>query len=148
MVKKIFLFLLVAFIVIQFFHPAKNQSTQILASDITHVAPMSDSVLDILKVTCFDCHSNNTRYPWYNNIQPVAWWLNNHIEEGKEHLNFSEFGNLPVAKQKKKLNGVAKLIEKDKMPLSSYTLIHKDAILDAHQKEMVITWARDAASKL
>lgn len=145
MVKKIFLFLLVVFIIIQFIHPEKNQSTQILASDITHVVAVPDSVMGILKVACYDCHSNNTRYPWYNNIQPVAWWLHSHIKDAKEGLNFSEFGNYAPAKKKKRFNGIAKLIDKDEMPLSSYTLIHRDAKLDARQKEMMISWAKNSA---
>ena len=103
MVKKVLIFLLVVFIIIQFFRPEKNQNDQILASDITHVVTVPDSVMGILKVACYDCHSNNTRYPWYNNIQPVAWWMKDHIDEGKRELNFSEFGKRPPAKQVKKL---------------------------------------------
>lgn len=144
MKKKIILALVVILIVIQFFHPKKNQSTEILATDITKVTTVPDDVLTILKVACYDCHSNNTRYPWYNNIQPVAWWLNNHLKEGKERLNFSTFGDYTAEKSAKKLRGIAKVIEKDEMPLTSYTLIHRDAILNEAQKELVMSWAKNA----
>lgn len=144
MAKKIIIFLIVVFIVIQFFRPAKNQSNQLLSTDITNVTTVPDSVLHLLKIACYDCHSNNTGYPWYNNIQPVYWWMNKHIQNGKKRLNFSTFGNYGLKKASKKMKGIAKVIEKDEMPLSSYTLIHRDAILDEHQKELVVNWAKQA----
>ncbi len=144
MKKKILIVLLAAFIIIQFFHPAENKSSEILATDITKVATVSDSVLGILKVACYDCHSNNTRYPWYNNIQPVAWWLNNHVKEGKQRLNFSEFGSYDSTKAAKKFKGIAREIQSGDMPLSSYTLIHRDAILADAKKALVVNWAKHA----
>lgn len=142
--RKIALSILLILIVIQFFQPQKNQSTELLAADITKVTNVPDDVLTILKTSCYDCHSNNTVYPWYNNLQPVAWWLNNHIKEGKERLNFSEFGNYTFDKSRKKLRGIAREIEEGEMPLSSYTLIHRNAILDDAQKKLVIDWAKSA----
>ena len=145
MKKKIsFLIIVALLVIIQFFHPAKNQSSELLVTDITKVTTVPDDVLQLLKVTCYDCHSNNTRYPWYNNIQPVAWWLNRHIIEGKQRLNFSIFGGYRSEKAAKKLRGIAKVIEKDEMPLSSYTLIHRDAILNEAQKELIINWTKGA----
>lgn len=144
MKKKIALAFVAILIVIQFFHPAKNQSTEVLATDITKVTAVPDSVLQILKVACYDCHSNNTIYPWYNNIEPVAWWLNHHVEEGKEHLNFSTFGDYTAEKAAKKMKGIAREIEKGDMPLSSYTVIHKNAILSEAQKQAVINWTKSA----
>ena len=145
--RKIALFILLILIVIQFFQPKKNQSTELLAADITRVSDIPDDVLKILKTSCYDCHSNNTVYPWYNNIQPVAWWLNNHVKEGKERLNFSEFGNYTPEKIEKKKRGIIKDIEEGEMPLTSYTLIHRNAILDEAQKDLVINWVKNAAIK-
>jgi len=99
--KKTFIGLIIAFVIIQFFHPQKNLATTKSEKDITTMYPVPDSVLHILQKACFDCHSNNTRYPWYFNIQPVAWWMNDHITEAKGDLNFSEFGNRPLPKQAK-----------------------------------------------
>ena len=144
MKKKIALVIVAILIIIQFFHPKKNQSTEILATDITKVTTVPDNVLQILKIACYDCHSNNTAYPWYNNIQPVAWWLNNHVNEGKERLNFSTFGDYTTEKATKKMRGIAKVIEKDEMPLTSYTLIHRNAILDETQKQLVLNWSKSA----
>jgi hypothetical protein len=138
--KRIFLVLLLAFIVIQFFRPEKNISTGISANDITTKYAVPQEVQDILKTSCYDCHSNNTRYPWYNNIQPVAWWLKNHIDEGKRGLNFSEFTTYRIGKQYRRLDDINKEIKEGGMPLSSYTLIHTDAKLSDQQKLAIASW--------
>ena len=139
--KRLFLVLLLAFIVIQFFRPEKNISTVTSANDITTKYAVPADVQTILKTSCYDCHSNNTAYPWYNNIQPVAWWLKNHIDEGKKELNFSEFASYRIGRQYRKLDEVNKQIKEGEMPLSSYTLIHTNAKLNEQQKLAVATWA-------
>ncbi len=147
-IKKGFVWLLAAFLVIQFIHPARNENTTVSAKDIDVLYPVPDSVKLVLQKACMDCHSNNTRYPWYNKIQPVAWWLNDHINEGKGELNFSEFGTRTPEKQAKKLRKVAKEVQEGGMPLSSYTWIHKDAKLTAQEKDMLINWANGLADKI
>ena len=133
--------LLIIFIAIQFIRPAKNRSEGISANDISTKYPVPDSVQAILKVACYDCHSNNTRYPWYEEIQPVAWWLNNHIKDGKRGLNFSEFTSYRIKKQFHRLDDINKQVKKNEMPLSSYTLIHTDAKLTEGQKLAIAAWA-------
>ena len=145
--RKILLSILLVLIVIQFFHPSKNQSTELLSTDITKVHNVPETVMTILKTSCYDCHSNNTVYPWYNNIQPVAWWLNNHVKEGKDHLNFSDFGSYPEKKAKHKLQEVKEVIEENEMPLTSYTIIHRDAQLNDTQKKQVIDWVNSTGVK-
>jgi len=140
LLKRFFLFLLLVFIVIQFFRPAKNKADGISANDITTKYAVPEDVQNILKVSCYDCHSNNTSYPWYNNIQPVAWWLNNHIKEGKRELNFSEFASYRIGKQYRKLDAINSEVKKDGMPLSSYTLIHTNAKLSEQQKSAIANW--------
>lgn len=139
--KKIFLFLLIVLIAIQFIRPAKNHSDKVSPNDITLHYTVPDTVLAILKTSCYDCHSNNTRYPWYNRVQPVAWWLNNHVREGKRELNFSEFASYPLTKQAKKLKNTVKQVKGGGMPLDSYLWIHKDAKLEQGQKDTLIQWA-------
>ncbi|MBK9328002.1 MAG: heme-binding domain-containing protein [Sphingobacteriales bacterium] len=145
--RKILLSILLALIVIQFFHPVKNQDAELLSTDITKVHPVPEDVLTILKTSCYDCHSNNTVYPWYNNIQPVAWWLSNHVKEGKEHLNFSDFGSYPEKKAKHKLQEVKEAIEENEMPLTSYTIIHRNAALNDAQKKLVLDWVNSTGVK-
>jgi heme-binding protein len=141
MIKKILMVLLALLIIIQFFRPAKNISTTAAPNDIALHFTVPDNVHDVLKKSCYDCHSNNTAYPWYNNIQPVAWWLQNHVSEGKHELNFNEFASYPAKKQYHKLKSIIDSQNDGWMPLDSYLWIHKDAILDKEQKESLIKWA-------
>jgi hypothetical protein len=141
--KKILILLLIAFIVIQFFHPGKNSSAAAPVNSVSKNFPVPDDVAQILAVACYDCHSNNTRYPWYSHIQPVAWWLNNHIQEGKKHLDFDEFATYPLRRQYGKFDQTIKVIKKDEMPLPSYLIIHRDAVLSPEQKEKVIAWSKN-----
>ena len=138
--KRTFQILLLAFIVIQFIRPAKNKSDGISANDITKAYPVPENVQAILKSSCYDCHSNNTVYPWYSQIQPVAWWLNNHIQDGKKELNFSEFASYRIGRQYRKLDEVNKQVKEDEMPLESYLWIHKYAKLDDAQKLTLANW--------
>jgi hypothetical protein len=132
----------IVLIAIQFVRPAHNISSQILATDISKTVKISDSVQAVLKKACYDCHSNNTDYPWYSNIQPVGWFLANHVSEGKRHLNFSEFGSYTQRRQSSKLNDVANEVQDGGMPLSSYKLMHKNARLTADEKRLIINWAQ------
>lgn len=146
--KRIAAGLLATLVVIQFFHPAKNISTATSANDIERLYPLSDSVHNVLQRACYDCHSNNTKYPWYFNIQPVAWWMAHHVEDGKEELNFSEFGKYTLAKRAKKLKKSAREVEEGEMPLDSYTWIHKEAVLSASEKQMIIAWAKQLSQQI
>ncbi len=138
--KKILILLIIIFIVIQFIRPPKNIAAGISANDITsHYAVPSD-VQSILKKACYDCHSNNTVYPWYANIQPVYWWLNRHIHDGKEHLNFSEFTAYPISRQYKKLDDISDEVKQGDMPLPAYTYEHVNARLTPQEKEKIFTW--------
>jgi len=141
MFKKIFLFLLVVFIIIQFFHPKPNKSTGDQPNYIGNVYSVPDDVKTILQKACNDCHSNNTRYPWYSNVQPVDWWLTNHIRDGKKRLNFDEYISKRLRYQYGKMDETIDLVKKGGMPLKSYTWIHKDAILTDVEKNKLIAWA-------
>ncbi len=138
--KRFFQLLLLALIVIQFFRPAKNKSEGVSKNDITTLYSVPQDVQDILKRSCNDCHSNNTVYPWYAEVQPVAWWLNDHIQDGKKDLNFSEFATYRLRRQYKKLEEINELVKENKMPLNSYLWIHTDAKLNDQQKLTLANW--------
>jgi len=121
----------------------RNQSSEVLATDFIRTFNPTDSIETLLKTSCYDCHSNHTVYPWYNKIQPVSWFLEDHIKEAKKELNFSEFGAYSNRKQKSKLRSIVSQIRDDKMPLSSYTLIHRDARLSDSQKSLLENWLND-----
>lgn len=144
MLKKILLALLAIFVIIQFFRPAKNQSAGPHANNIETKYAVPADVKNILERACYDCHSNNTKYPWYNNIQPVAWWLSAHVKDGKEELNFDEFTNKSTRFQYRKLEEVEEQVREGEMPLPSYTIIHKDAILTEAEKNALYAWAASA----
>ena len=132
--------LLIAVVVIQFVQPARNKSGQALQTDITRVYPVPANIQALFKSACYDCHSNNTRYPWYSHIQPVGWWLTHHINEGKEELNFSDFGSYSFKRRMSKLRSIENSINDGSMPLLSYTLLHKDARLTEEEKRLIIAW--------
>lgn len=142
MIKKILIMLLIALVIIQFIHPAKNQSAGDQANAITKAYPVPQEVADILKVSCNDCHSNNTQYPWYNNIQPVAWWLKDHVDGGKKELNFDEFATYQPKQVQRKMHAIIEQVKEGEMPLNSYLWIHKDAVLNEVQKTTIINWAQ------
>jgi hypothetical protein len=141
MKRKILLVLLVIFILIQIIRPEKNISSTASPNDIAAHHNVPADVLNILKRSCYDCHSNNTIYPWYNNIQPVAWWMADHVKGGKRELNFSEFAAYSAREQHHRLRALIGQVKKDEMPMDSYLWIHKYAKLNDAQKNAVIAWA-------
>ena len=145
---KIWLPVLVVFIIIQFIQPARNKSSVLLATDISKTLNIPGTVQAILKKACYDCHSNNTDYPWYVNIQPVGWLMSRHIREGKADLNFSEFANYSTRKQLSKLTGIANSIKDDNMPLSSYKLMHKNSRLSKDEKALLINWIQQSKATI
>lgn len=147
-VKIIALILLVAFIAIQFFPTQRNESDSVPNSDFLLVNNSSKEISSILKESCYDCHSNNTKYPWYNKIQPAAWLLEDHIKEGKKELNFNEWNDLSDRRKNSKLKSIINQIKDDEMPPSSYTLIHRNAILDKSEKELVIDFMKQIKDSL
>ena len=138
--KRTFQVLLLAFVVIQFFRPAKNKAEGISNKDISKIYAVPADVGTILKTSCYDCHSNNTVYPWYAQVQPVAWWLNTHIVDAKKDLNFSEFAGYSLRKQYHKLEEIDEMVKKGEMPLDSYLWIHKYAKLSDQQKLTIANW--------
>ena len=134
--------LLAAFIVIQFIHPAKNMSKGLQPNTIGNNYAIPADVKTILGKACNDCHSNNTRYPWYAKIQPVDWWMNKHVVDGKKDLNFDEFTNRAPRYQYHKMEEVIEMVKEREMPLKSYTWTHKDARLNSNEREMLTGWAQ------
>lgn len=138
--KRLFQLLILVFIVIQFFRPAKNKAEGINANDISKIYAIPEEVQSILKTSCYDCHSNNTVYPWYAEVQPVAWWLNDHIKHAKADLNFSEFATYRIRRQYRKMEEVNDLVKKGEMPLDSYLWVHWDAKLNDQQRLVIAGW--------
>lgn len=126
----------------QFYRPEKNQAQgDHTAQFVTETNPPHE-VKIILEQTCYDCHSNNTEYPWYNNIAPVSYWLADHVKDGKKHLNFSDWESYSVKKKDHKLEEVIEMVEAGEMPLNEYTWTHDEAKLTEEQRNDIITWVK------
>ena len=151
MKTRILLGLAAIFLVIQAFRPAKNLSAAVPFAgkdDITALHPPPPEVRQILATACYDCHSDHTRYPWYAEIQPVGWWLADHIKDGRRELNFSQFGTYPAKRQVKKLDALCDEVRDRTMPLKSYTFIHRSARLTDAQVAALCQWAEDAHDRI
>ncbi|WP_316815752.1 heme-binding domain-containing protein [Pedobacter nyackensis] len=147
-IKKVLLGLLVIFVIIQFVQPVRNENGQVMPNDISKILATPVQVQGILKKACYDCHSNNTNYPWYAYIQPMHWLLNDHIQSGKKDLNFDEFGNYTPRRQRNKLRAIENSLNDGSMPLFSYTLIHRNAILSEAEKLLIINWVKQSKDSL
>ena len=147
-VKNIVLVLVVAFVGIQFIPTKRNQSDIVPATDFMLVNNVPNNIKSKLQVSCYDCHSNNTNYPWYNKIQPVAWFLEDHIKEGKAELNFSEWDTYSERRKNSKLKSIISQINDDKMPLSSYTIIHKNTKLSERNKKLIVGYVSELRDNL
>lgn len=146
-VKKIALVLLVVLVGMQFYRPEKNQVEGDYVVAFEAETQPSAEVKEILRSACYDCHSDHTQYPWYNNVAPISYWLADHIKEGKEHLNFSDWENYTAKKKDHKLEEVVEEVKKGGMPLKEYTWTHGDARLTQEQIIALVTWADGARAK-
>lgn len=131
---------LIAFIAIQFVRPARNQNGQAVQADISSVYDIPDSTYTLLKNACYDCHSNNTSYPWYSNIHPIGWILASDIKNGKAMLNLSDFGSYSSRRRISKLVDMQNRIKDGTMPLPVYQFMHPDARLTEQDKQLLIDW--------
>lgn len=141
-IKKLLIILLIAFVIAQFFGPEKNEGD--LATIDTFLADTNppEDVKAILKESCFDCHSDVTRYPWYNNITPVNYWLAEHVADGKKHFDVSAWQDYSVKKKDHKLEELIEMVEEKEMPLDSYTWTHSEANLTDSQRNSIMDWAK------
>ena len=141
--KNILTVLLLLFIGIQFIDVQKNISEDQSANAIENYYNVPPKVKSILKTSCYDCHSNNTIYPSYSKLQPVKWWLADHVNSGKRHLNFDEFNSYSREKKLEKLDEIIETIKEGEMPLASYTVIHQDAKLSASDISEIEKWVNE-----
>ena len=146
-IKRIVWFLFIVLVIAQFFRPGKNQGDIGSISTFINETNPPDNVHLILKETCFDCHSDVTRYPWYFNITPINYWMASHIEHGKKHFNMSNWEGNSVKRKDHKFEELIEMVEDKDMPLPSYTWIHTEAKLTNEQIKAVIDWAKQVRLK-
>lgn len=147
MLKKIGYVLFAALIIIQFIRPERNIAQGPFPNDIASRVAIPQEVNTILQQACYDCHSNQTKYPAYAQVQPLNWWIQDHVNEGKQHLNFHEFATYTPKKQKHKLEEVIEVMAEDEMPMKSYRWIHGEARLSKTQKDALVQWAKSSMNQ-
>lgn len=146
---KIFAILAVtAFVVLQFFRIDRANPPIVPGDTLEAAVPVPPDIALILGRSCNDCHSNATLYPWYANVQPMAWFMRGHIDQGRQHLNFSVFNTYSATKKEKKLEEICENVESGEMPLPSYLWIHRDAVLKDTEARALCDWTKQAASNL
>ena len=139
-IRKILIVLLIALVVIQLIPIDRSVPETSDSKDFIYATDPTDEVVVILKTACYDCHSYETRYPWYARVAPVKFWLQDHVEDGRRHLNFSEWADYDTDRQQHKLEELIEEVEERHMPLDSYTWMHKDARLTDNQIQTLINW--------
>ena len=140
MIRKIGLGILAIVFVMQFIRPPRNLAEGISENDISKMYGMPQAIHTIFVQKCYDCHSHNTIYPWYTNVQPVGWWMYRHIQEGREHLDFSVFKTYNDKKAAHKLEEIIEMIREKEMPLKSYLIGHPDARVTANEELAINNW--------
>lgn len=146
-IKIVFLGAIVGFIGIQFFQPARTNPPVIQAETLEATADVPDEVRKILRRSCNDCHSHQTVYPWYAYVAPFSWQVVEHIEVGRDELNFSKWGTYSAKKKDRKLEEICEEVESGRMPHNQYLWIHRDAVLTEQDVELLCNWAKNEKVK-
>ena len=140
--------LLAALVAVQFVPTPRNTGPTEGPSSLVAREKLPGDVQTMLQRACYDCHSNNTKYPWYAAVQPAAWWMNQHVTDGKAELNFSDFARYDTKRTVRKLQAVADEVHDGKMPLKSYLLMHGEARLTDADQARLAKWAEDLADEI
>lgn len=143
--KWIFIILLVLLVLVQFIRIDKTHPEIDKNNDFINIKNPPPEIAQMIKTSCYDCHSYESKYPWYAEVAPVSWYLKNHINEARERVNFSNWADYTKEKAARKLNACAEDVEEEEMPLSSYTLIHGEASLNKEQIKQLGNWFAEQA---
>ena len=146
--KWIVLVLIVVFLGIQFVRPARTNPPVDESQTIFARTQMTPQVAAILDRSCRDCHSHKTVWPWYTNVAPISWWLSNHVNEGRQNLDLSEWGKLDRDRQDRKLRQICDEVSDGVMPLSSYLPMHPHARLSAEDKKTLCDWTEAERARM
>jgi hypothetical protein len=146
--KIVLIVLVIAFVIAQFFRPSRVNPPIVEGEPIEATIAVPNEVNAVLTRSCSDCHSHKTSYPWYSNITPVSFFLVDHIEDGRRHLNFSVWNTYEKRKKLKKLEEIREQIDLGAMPLPSYLWLHRDAALSETDAKLLKDWTFRVESDL
>ncbi len=140
--------LVIFFIIIQFIPNELPEGSFDETKDLLYLEQVPENIQAILKTSCYDCHSNQTEYPWYSHVAPVSWLVIRDIREGRDEVNFSDWGNLKRRSKIKVLSNIADEIKSGEMPLPIYLIIHRNAKLNDQQQEELIEWTNQLIDQI
>lgn len=147
--KKIALLSIIVIVIILQFIPVKiPENKEITQNDIVKAGYMSEDINIILKTSCYDCHSNQSKFPWYSYVAPVKWLVVRDVSKGREELNFSEWNSFDNRRKIRKLGEIKEQVEKGEMPMFIYTAIHRSAKLSDDQKKILIAWTEEEQNRI
>ncbi|WP_320036229.1 heme-binding domain-containing protein [Halarcobacter sp.] len=133
--KANIIILAIIFIAMQFFTIDKTNETTPKELEMK----MPENISTLVKTACYDCHSNEVKWPWYSNIAPFSWVINTHVKDGRKALNFSEWENYTKEEKEKKIKEIFRTAYAA-MPLRSYLWVHNEADLTMEQRKMIRDW--------
>jgi hypothetical protein len=146
--KKVIYILIAILVIIQFIPSGRTANQPEAGKDLHEHLEVTDEVSTLLRNACYDCHSQEVKYPWYSYVAPVSFLVARDVNIGREHLDFSNWGNLDIRKQLKALDEISDEIKNENMPLPIYPPLHPEARLTDKEREKIIRWAGEAAEYL
>lgn len=148
LITKILIGLFIILVISQFIRPSRKTPRVDPNSTFVPLANPPAEIAGLVKTACYDCHSYETKYPWYANIAPVSWLISNHVNEGREHLNFSDWGKYPIKKKIHKAEECVEEIAEGHMPIAGYTWMHADAQLSKAQRDALVAYFEELKTVL
>ncbi len=148
MVRKIFIILVIIFVVIQFIPPGRPDNNPVKGKDLMEVANVPQEVASLLKTSCYDCHSQQITYPWYSYVAPVSFLVSRDVREGRKKLDFGHWGDLKKRKQIKALDEISEEVESGEMPMKIYPIMHPDARLSDAQRQQIMDWCESYSDEI
>ncbi|MGB0839513.1 MAG: heme-binding domain-containing protein [Chitinophagales bacterium] len=146
--KRILLALLVFLVVAQFFPIDKSNPPINSSADYLQTSQVPAAMATLIKSACYDCHSNETQYPWYTNVAPISWWVKDHINHGREHLNFSTWSDYSTKKQAHKMEECWEEVEATKMPMLPYIIAHSEARMSEEERASLVAWFKQEEGRV
>jgi hypothetical protein len=140
LLKLVLVALSLVFVATQFVRPARVNPPVVAGHSIEELTALTPQVSEVLKRSCMDCHSNRTDWPWYSNVAPASWFVIDHVNHGRSHLNFSEWGSYDREKVEGHLDAICAFSKGGRMPLDSYTWIHRGARLSPEDVKTLCDW--------
>ena len=140
------LLLLMVLTVSQLVRPARTNPTTDPARTLFHIRPVPAHVASALDRACRDCHSNDTRWPWYSNVAPVSWFVIDHVNHGRSHFNYSDWSRYDAEEGRRLLATACRLAREQEMPLASYTWMHRQATLSPADVDALCAWTTEPSS--